>query len=191
VAETESEPALLPSRCAKEGIDDSDKSVLLVGNATPRHPISPLDFVSMHIARFLLDIGGGVFVLLGLLHALYTYLDIERPRRLVPKDPAVAQAMARSDLRLSGTGTTMWRAWVGFNFSHSVGVVVFGMVCIGAGAVLGTMVLPAWILFVFVFIALIYLVVGLLYWFRIPVAGIAVALVCLLIAWLMYTFAGA
>jgi hypothetical protein len=144
----------------------------------------------MRIARFLLDCGGGVFVLLGLLHALYTYLDIERPRRLVPQDPAVAQAMAKSNLRLSGTGTTVWLAWVGFNFSHSLGVVLFGVVCISAGSVLGTMVLPAWILFIFVVIALIYLVVGLLYWFRIPVAGIALALVCLLVAWLTYAFGG-
>jgi hypothetical protein len=145
----------------------------------------------MCVTRFLLDFGGGVFVLLGLLHALYTYLDIDKPRRLVPQDPAVARAMAESNLRLSGTGTTMWRAWVGFNFSHSLGVVLFGATCIGASFVLGTTVLPAWILFVFVVIALIYLVVGLRYWFRIPVAGIALAGGCLLIAWLTYTFAGA
>jgi hypothetical protein len=144
----------------------------------------------MRVAEFLLDLGGGIFVLLGLLHALYTYLDIDRPRRLVPQDLAVARAMAESNLRLSGTGTTMWRAWVGFNFSHSLGAVLFGAVCIGASVVLGTKVLPAWVLFVFVVIALNYLVVGLLYWFRIPVAGIALAGVCLLIAWLMYAFAG-
>ena len=144
----------------------------------------------MRIARFLLDFGGGVFVLLGFLHALYTYLDINRPRRLVPQDPAVAQAMAKSNLRLSGAGTTMWRAWVGFNFSHSIGVVLFGTICMGVGSVLGTMVLPAWVLFVLVVISLLYLVVGMLYWFRIPVAGIVIAVVCLSIAWLSYTFAG-
>jgi hypothetical protein len=145
----------------------------------------------MRITRFFLDFGGGVFVLLGLLHALYTYLDIDRPRRLVPQDPAVAQAMVTSNLRLSGTGTTMWRAWVGFNFSHSIGVVLFGAICIGAGSVLGAMALPAWILFAFVVIALMYLAVGLLYWFRIPLACIFLASVCLLIAWLTYTFTGA
>jgi len=50
----------------------------------------------MRIARFLLDLGGGIFVLLGSLHALYTFLDIRRPRRLVPQDPAVALAMKGS-----------------------------------------------------------------------------------------------
>jgi hypothetical protein len=142
----------------------------------------------MPIARFLLYFAGGVFALLGLLHALYTYLDIDRPRRLVPQDPAVARAMANSNLRLSGTGTTMWRAWVGFNFSHSIGVVLFGTVCIGAGFVLGTIALPAWILFALVVIALMYLALGLLYWFRIPVVGILIAAACLLIAWLTYMY---
>jgi hypothetical protein len=162
---------------------------VLLFDVSARRSTSLLDTILMRIARLLLDFGGGVFVLLGLLHALYTFLDIDRPRRLVPQDPAVARAMAESNLRLSGTGTTMWRAWVGFNFSHSLGVVLFGTVCIGAGLVLGTIALPAWILFVFVVIALLYFVMGLLYWFHIPVAGIAVAGVSLLVAWLMYTFA--
>jgi hypothetical protein len=82
----------------------------------------------------------------------------------------------------------MWRAWVGFNFSHSIGVVLFGTVCIGAGSVLGTIALPAWILFALVVIASMYLALGLLYWFRIPVVGILVAAACLLIAWLKYTY---
>jgi hypothetical protein len=144
----------------------------------------------MPIARFLLDLGGGIFVLLGLLHALYTFLDIGRPRRLVPQDPSVARTMAESQVRLARGGTTMWRAWVGFNFSHSLGAVLFGGLCIGASVVLGTMAVPAWILLLFVVIAFVYLRLSVLYWFRIPTAGIAVATVCLLAAWLMYAMAG-
>jgi hypothetical protein len=145
----------------------------------------------MPIARILLELGGGIFVLLGSLHALYTFLDIRRPRRLVPQEPSVALAMAESPVRLARGGTTMWRAWVGFNFSHSLGAVLFGMLCVGAGLVLGTLVLPAWILFVLVLIALIYVGLSVLYWFRIPTMGIALATVCLVIAWLTYAFAGA
>jgi hypothetical protein len=144
----------------------------------------------MRIARFLLDLGGGIFVLLGSLHALYTFLDIRRPRRLVPQDPAVALAMKESPLRLTRGGTTMWRAWVGFNFSHSIGAVLFGVLCICAGAVLGTVIIPAWALPLLVVISLIYLGLSVLYWFHIPTAGIAVASVCLLVAWLMYAMAG-
>src|ERR1700716_401563 len=124
----------------------------------------------MRIARFLLDLGGGIFVVLGLLHAIYTFLDIGRPRRLVPHDPSVARAMEESQVRLARGGTTMWRAWVGFNFSHSLGAAVFGGLCIGASVTLGTMAVPGWILLIFVVIAFVYLGLSVLYWFRIPTA---------------------
>ncbi|MGA2902792.1 MAG: hypothetical protein ABSD98_03105 [Candidatus Korobacteraceae bacterium] len=143
----------------------------------------------MRTAKVLLDLGGGIFMLLGLLHALYTYLDIRRPRRLVPRDPALAVAMAESQLRIARGGTTMWRAWVGFNFSHSLGGVVFGLACIYAGTMLGTMVMPPWILLILVAIAMIYLVLSVLYWFRTPTLGIVVAIVCLFVAWIMYASA--
>ncbi len=84
----------------------------------------------------------------------------------------------------------MWRAWVGFNFSHSLGAVLFGMLCIGV-VVIGPTVVPAWILFLFVLIAVAYLGLSVLYWFRIPTAGIAIATACLLLAWLMYATLGA
>lgn len=144
----------------------------------------------MPVVRFLLELGGGIFLLLGILHALYTFLDIREPRRLVPQEPSVALAMAESPVRLARGGTTMWRAWVGFNFSHSLGAILFGMLCVGAGVVLGTLVVPAWILFVLVLIALLYVGLSVLYWFRIPTMGITLATVCLVIAWLTYAFAG-
>jgi hypothetical protein len=143
----------------------------------------------MHTVSVLLDLGGGIFVLLGTLHALYTFLDINRPRRLVPQDPAVALSMAASPVRLARGGTTMWRAWVGFNFSHSIGAILFGGLCIFAGAALGTVALPSYSLLILVAISLIYLVLSVLYWFRVPTAGIAVASLCLLVAWVMYAMA--
>src|SRR5713101_4984440 len=82
----------------------------------------------------LLILGGAVFGVLGGLHAIYTLLDLRNPRRLVPADPSVAHAMANSAVRLSGGGTDMWRAWIGFNFSHSLGLLLFAALAIWAGA---------------------------------------------------------
>jgi hypothetical protein len=144
----------------------------------------------MRVAGLLLYLGGGMFILLGSLHALYTFLDIRRPRRLVPQDAALALAMTKSHVRLARGGTTMWQAWVGFNFSHSLGAIIFGVLCFCTGTVIGTMALPAWVLFIFVVIGLFYLGLSVLYWFRIPTMGIALAVVCLSAAWLMYAFAG-
>ncbi len=63
---------------------------------------------------------------------------------------------------------------------------LFGALCICAGTVLGTMVTTSLILLVFVLIALIYLGLSVLYWFRIPTFGIALGTVCLFLAWFMY-----
>src|SRR5712692_3612158 len=75
-------------------------------------------------------LGVAVFGVLGGLHAIYTLLDLRNPRRLVPVDPSVAHAMANSAVRLSGGSTDMWRAWIGFNFSHSLGVLLFAALAI-------------------------------------------------------------
>ena len=81
----------------------------------------------------LLILGGSISCVLGGLHAIYTLLDLRNPRRLAPVDPSVAQAMANSALRISRGSTDMWRAWIGFNFSHSLGVLLVGTLGMWAG----------------------------------------------------------
>jgi hypothetical protein len=58
----------------------------------------------------LICISGVVYGLLGVLHALYTFLDMRNPRRIVPDDPAVIAAMQASKIRLTRGESTMWRA---------------------------------------------------------------------------------
>jgi hypothetical protein len=77
----------------------------------------------MRISELLLIAGGSIFGILGLLHAVYTFADTGNPRRLAPEDPTVLQSMCCTNVRLSSGGTTMWRAWLGFNFSHSLGTI--------------------------------------------------------------------
>ncbi|MES2048788.1 MAG: hypothetical protein V4447_10335 [Pseudomonadota bacterium] len=74
--------------------------------------------------------------------------------------------------------TTMWRAWIGFNASHSAGAMMFGLVyaylamfhfdLLGLSSFLS--ILGG--LFIFSF-----LVLARLYWFRIPLIGIGISLV--------------
>jgi len=131
----------------------------------------------------LLIFGGAVFGVLGGLHGIYTLLDLRNPRRLVPADPSVAQAMAHSTLRLSRGATDMWRAWVGFNFSHSLGLLLFAALAIWAGARIKTV--PTAILPALILISVVYLVLALLYWFRAPVIGVAIGTGCFITAWLL------
>ena len=132
----------------------------------------------------LLFLGGTVFGVLGALHAIYTRLDLRHPRRLVPADPSVAQAMANSALRLSGGRTDMWRAWVGFNFSHSLGVLMVAGLAFWAGSRFNT--LPVGVIIpVLTLVGCLYLVLALLYWFRIPAIGVAIGTSCFAAAWIL------
>jgi hypothetical protein len=130
--------------------------------------------------------GGSVFSMLGLLHAVYTWTDMSHPRRLVPDGAAVMQAMSRSGLRLARGGTTMWRAWVGFNFSHSLGLVVFGFGCIAVGLNLRWLALPKAALLVPVGIGASYFLLAVRYWFRAPAIGVAAGTLGLVLGWWVY-----
>ena len=132
----------------------------------------------------LLILGGTVFGVLGALHSVYTLLDLRNPRRLVPVDPSVAHAMANSALRLSGGRTDMWRAWIGFNFSHSLGLLILATLAIWAG--FRTKMLPVGIIMpALTLIGCVYEVLALLYWFRIPAIGVAVGTGCFAAAWVL------
>jgi hypothetical protein len=80
----------------------------------------------------------------------------------------------------------MWRAWVGFNFSHSLGAVMFGFGCIVIGLSLGSLALPKAALLVPVVIGAVYFWLAVRYWFRVPAIGIAAGTLCFTIGWLVY-----
>jgi len=131
----------------------------------------------------LLILGGTVFGVLGGLHAIYTLLDLRKPRRLVPVDPAVAHAMANSAVRLSGGAMDMWRAWIGFNFTHSLGVLLLAALAIWAGARINR--LPVGIIPALTLIGCIYLVVAMRYFYRSPAIGVAIGTGCFAAAWVL------
>ncbi|MEO8062649.1 MAG: hypothetical protein ABI821_07860 [Pseudomonadota bacterium] len=138
------------------------------------------------IIATLITIAGLVYVVLGTLHGLYTWLDTRNARRIVPDDPAVITAMQNSKIRLTRGAATMWQGWVGFNFSHSVGAVFFGGTLCSIAASLGRLSLSPWVLLVLAGLSGMYLLLALKYWFRVPVLGTAIATTCLVLAWLIY-----
>ena len=131
----------------------------------------------------LLILGGSVFGVLGGLHAIYILLDLRDPRRLVPVNPSVMHAMANSAVRLSRGGMNMWRAWIGFNFSHSLGVLLLATLAIWAGFRIDR--LPVAIMPALTLVGCAYLLLALLYWFRIPAIGVAIGTGCFAAAWVL------
>ena len=78
----------------------------------------------------------------------------------------------------------MWRAWIGFNFSHSLGVPMLAALAVWAG--LRTNMLPMGIILpALTLIGCLCLVLALLYWFRTPAIGVAIGTGCFATAWVL------
>lgn len=77
----------------------------------------------------------------------------------------------------------MWRAWIGFNFSHSLGVLMLAALAVWAGSRANT--LPVVIMPALTIIGCLYLVLALLYWFRAPAIGVATGTACFAAAWVL------
>jgi len=127
----------------------------------------------MMIARALVTLSAAIFLTLGSIHLIYTFWG----PKLTPRDPAL-QARMREISPVISRETTMWKAWIGFNASHALGALLFGLVygylAIAQPAVLFRSV---FLLAVGFCLLLSYLVLGKTYWFRVPFTGILLALV--------------
>jgi hypothetical protein len=75
------------------------------------------------LPAFLLAASAAIILLLGLAHLLFTFYG----PKLVPRDPEL-QARMREVSPVISRETSMWRAWVGFNASHSLGAILFGAI---------------------------------------------------------------
>jgi hypothetical protein len=130
------------------------------------------------IERLLLLSGAAIFALLGALHLLYTFVGT----RLAPRDPAAIAAMQATSMRLTRE-TTVWRAWIGFNASHSLGALVFAAFVGGlAGWRMDVLRESPGFAWLAAANALAWLALARAYWFRVPFAGLLVASACFVVA---------
>jgi hypothetical protein len=138
--------------------------------------------MTRNIADLLFFGAAAIFVTLGVAHGALTLQDLVRPRSFTPTDDAVRAAMERARMRIAPQ-VSIWRAWLGFNLSHSLGLILFG----GLLLVLtiddvqffeqraAVRLIPA-------AVAALYALLGLRFWFWIPATGAIVATVALLAA---------
>ena len=110
-------------------------------------------------------------LLLGLLHLVYTF----RGPKLHPRDSDLTARMMAVSPVISPQ-TTMWRAWVGFNVSHSFCLIFFGAVYGYLALRHSTFLFHSWFLLMLGFVLLLaYVILANLYWFSGPFRGVAIA----------------
>lgn len=137
------------------------------------------------VSRYLFLAGGLVLVLLGVAHVILTPRHPAQPTGLSPSDPQLAASMSRTHLRLTRR-LDMWSAWVGFNYSHSLGLVVLGGVVLIIGRSDSSFGADGHVFVPFAFFSsAIYLLLAANYWFRTPTLGFGLCCLLFVASWLL------
>ncbi|HEY6513200.1 MAG TPA: hypothetical protein VI032_14535 [Burkholderiaceae bacterium] len=123
------------------------------------------------IAQALIVASAAIVFVLGTLHLVFTFSG----RKLLPRDATLPAQMAGSALVLTRE-TTVWKAWIGFNASHSLGAMLFGAVY-GHLALMQPVVLlgSPFLIAVGGALLLTYCWLARRYWFSVPFRGIVLA----------------
>ena len=123
------------------------------------------------LASTLIAASAGTVLLFGSIHLLYTLYG----NKLHPRDAAVMATMQQTHPVITRQ-TTIWRANYGFNVTHSMGLMLFGLIygylALAQSALLWQ---SAFLQALGVVTLLIYVVVARRYFFRIPLVGMVAA----------------
>lgn len=135
------------------------------------------------IAQLLIIIGALIIGLLGLTHLLLTFAS----NKFEAFDANVTQAM-KTTTPIITKNTTLWRAWIGFNASHSLGALLFTGVYLPLAVWHFPMLFQSlWFLILPLIISGAYLLLAYRYWFKAPLIGISIALLCFSGAFILIT----
>ena len=125
------------------------------------------------LPQVLIFLSAAMVLFLGTLHLVYTFAS----RKFSPRDAALEDRLKLVSPVISKQ-TTMWKAWIGFNASHSLGAMLFGALY-GYFAIwhFQMLVQDRFLALVGAAFLVSFLILAKRYWFNIPFAGIALSLV--------------
>jgi hypothetical protein len=130
------------------------------------------------LASIFMALSSVIILTLGTIHLVYTFWG----KKLTRRDQTLRIRMTEVSPVIT-RDTTMWKAWVGFNASHSYGAILFGLIY-GYLAVAYREVLFNSPFLLAVGLALLggWLFLGKVYWFSTPFRGIVIATICYVIS---------
>lgn len=130
------------------------------------------------ISPFLIAASAAIILVLGLAHLLFTFYG----PKLLPQNRELITSMQKTNMVLTNE-TSLWKAWIGFNASHSLGAIMFGAVY-GYLSLLHSAFLfqSAYLLSLGLIFLSSYVFLAKRYWFSIPFRGILLSTVLYVIA---------
>ena len=120
---------------------------------------------------FLIAASAAVLLALGTLHLIFTF----HGNRLHPRDAALKQRMQEVSPVITRE-TTMWKTWIGFNATHSMSAMLFGLVYGYLALAAPEFLLQSAFLLALGAVTLAaFVVIGRLYFFSVPFRGVVLA----------------
>jgi len=133
------------------------------------------------IAKYLWEIGSIIISVLGSIHLYYTFFT----NKFSSRNEKVVEEM-KTSFPILTKETTMWKAWIGFNASHSSGVIFIGIINFYLAVQYFTVLQSDHFFFLFNILTIgFYVCLAKKYWFKIPLTGILMALVCFIVSYIL------
>jgi len=131
--------------------------------------------------NFLAVMSGGIYAILGVLHLIYTLHDFGgRPRYFRPVDRSLLAAMRNTNTAIAPTGRDYWSGILGFNLSHSIGVLLFALLILVTAQYQ-----ISWLKPILVLVGLAFTVIAWRCWFNTPMLGCLIGTAPMTAAWVV------
>jgi len=135
------------------------------------------------IAKYLWLAGSIPLVVLGSIHLLYTFFT----DKFSCRNHALQEEMKKTSPVITRQ-TTMWKAWTGFNASHSSGAIYIGIVNVVAALQYFYIVSRPLYMLMHIVVIYFYCWLAKRYWFSIPFRGLVFSAICFTAAALLVAF---
>ncbi len=134
------------------------------------------------MVRLLLIVAASIFLLLGAAHGMLTLRDLSNPSSFTPRDPELRAAMQKSAIAFHPK-VNLWQAWLGFNLTHSLGIILFGGAFLYIGIFHSLLFSQSPLLQgCSILVSAAYLVISLNFFFSTPAIGSGIAMACFVLA---------
>jgi hypothetical protein len=133
------------------------------------------------IAKYLWIFGSTILIILGAIHLIYTFFT----NKFSPRNKNLEKEMKEISPILTRQ-TTIWNSWIGFNASHSSGAIFIGLINVYLAIRYFTILQTDNLFFLLnILTVCFYVWLAKKYWFKIPLIGIIITLICYIISFVL------
>lgn len=130
-------------------------------------------------AKYLWITGSLIMFVLGTIHFIYIFFT----NKFSPRNDKLKEQM-KSATPVLTRETTLWKGWIGFNASHSSGIIFIGLINFYLALKYFTLFQSDNFFFLFNILTIgFYAWVAKKYWFKVPLIGISITLICFMVSY--------